>query len=189
MDRIQITKEIFTKKTRDYTFTVLFFLIFSAFIIFAINPSLTTAASLKKEEKDLQTVNNVYESKINEITTVQAQMEENRDQLYLLDEAVSRLPQVNKMVDDVKTTADSDSIFINKANIADVNLLENQKTMQNVKLSIEGKASFENLTSFFNDLSNQRRLKTIDKIIISRDPESTGSANLKIILYISGYYL
>ena len=64
MDLTKINKTIFSKKTKDYTFIILFLLIFSIFIFFAVKPSLTTAVSLKKEEFDLQRVDLLYEKKI-----------------------------------------------------------------------------------------------------------------------------
>ncbi|GAB4219079.1 MAG: hypothetical protein Fur009_3420 [Candidatus Microgenomates bacterium] len=50
MNKVDL-KNIFTKKVQDYTYVILFLLIFSIFIIFAINPSLKTAFSLTKEKK------------------------------------------------------------------------------------------------------------------------------------------
>ena len=189
MDKISIPKNIFTKKTRDYTFAVLFLLIFSMFIIFAIGPSLTTAASLKKEEQDLSHVDSIYESKIVDISSIQSQVEENRDDLFLFDEAVTKYPQVNKMVEDIKLTADKNKVIIQKANIDDVNLLQNKKQISSVKFTVEAKAAFPDLMNFFNDIASQRRLKLLDKVMITRDNESTSSAILKVNMNISGYYL
>ena len=189
MDKINIPKNIFSKKTQDYTFAVLFFLIFSMFIVFAIGPSLTTAASLKKEEQDLSHVDEIYESKIVDISSIQSQVEENRDSLFLLDDAVTKYPQVNKMVEDIKLMADKNKVVIQKANIDDVNLMQNKKTIASVKFTVEAKASFPDLMNFFNDIFLQRRLKVLDKVMITRDNESTSSALLKVNMNISGFYL
>lgn len=189
MQKIKISSSIFTKKTRDYTFAILFLIVFSIFIMAAIRPSLTTATSLKKEEVDLKKIDNLYESKIKNITLIQSQVEENRDDIYLLNEAVSQFPEVNKMVEDVKNTADKNSFVIKKASISDVNLYKNSKKLDKVSLMIEGKTDFNNLTQFINDLFLQRRLKTIPKITISKDLEASGGADLKVVLTVDGYYL
>ena len=189
MERIKITKTIFNKKTRDYTFVVLFLLIFSVFIVFAINPSLKTAFSLKKEEKDLTKIDSLYEKKIMDISKIQSQIEENRDNLFLLTEAISEYPEVNKMVDDVKTIADKNLFTIKKANIADVNLSQSKKNLDRVRLIIEGKANFDNLLGFIKDLFEQRRLKTINNLVVNQDRESTSSGQLDVILTIDGFYL
>lgn len=188
MEKINF-KEIFTKKVRDYTFAVLFLMIFSGFITFAIRPSITTAFSLKKEETDLSKIDAIYESKIMEIASIQQQIESNREDLHLLDDAVSQSPEVNKMVEDVKTIADRNSLVIKKANIADVDLTVTKKTIDRVRLIVEGKTNFENFMTFMNDLHAQRRLKTVDKVVMNRDLESSGEGSLRVIITIDGYYL
>jgi len=189
MAKITIPKELFGRKAKDYTFAVLFLSIFSVFIVFAIRPSITTAFSLKKEAIDLKKVDDFYERTVANIVTIQTQVEKNRDELYIFDEAVTLFPEVNKMVEDVKNIADKNNFFIEKANIGDVNLIASKKTIDKVRLIIEGKAGFKNYMSFVKDLHNQRRLKTINKTIITRDEESTAEGALNIIITIDGYYL
>ena len=51
-------------------------------------------------------------SKISNITLIQSQVEEYRDDIFLLNEAVSQFPEVNKMVEDVKKVADKNNFNI-----------------------------------------------------------------------------
>lgn len=190
MSQIEIPKNIFSKKTADYTFAILFFLIFSIFIIFAIKPSLTTAFALKKEETELKKINSLYESKILRIVDIQSQIEKNREYFPLLDQAISTSPQVNKIIEDIKEAADANSFLIKKVDVSDVNLFTpNKKNLEKVKVTVEGKSSFEDLLKFTASLFEKRRLKTIKKMIITNDTESTVSSQLKITLDIEGYYL
>lgn len=189
MDDKSLLKSVFTQKAKDYSFAVLFFLVFSVFIIFAISPSLRTAFSLKKEEQDLNKVDTLYEQKIMNIAEIQNQVEENRDDLPLLNQAMSQYPEVNKMFDDVKTIADKNSFVITKANIAEINLRQVTKKVDKVRLNIEGKAGFDSLNGFMNDLFSQRRLKTINSLTINQDKDSTDSGKLRIVLIIDGFYL
>lgn len=190
MKNNQLVKSIFNKKTGDYTFTIMFFLIFSMFIVFAIKPSLTTAASLKKEEIDLEKVDSLYENKIIGIASLQQMMEENRNGFPMLSQAIASYPKVNKMIEDIKVVADENSFVIEKAGVADVNLYEtNKTTIQQIQVNVEGTTSFENLMKFTQSLFIQRRLKTIPKMSITRQSDSSGSAMLKVVLNIEGYYL
>lgn len=189
MNTAEISKSIFTKKNQDFTFIVLFLLVFSVFIFFAINPSLKTAFSLKKEEKDLTQVDNLYEQKIMNIASIQSQIEDNREDLPLINQAVSEFPQVNKMVDDIKSIADKHSITIKKANISEVNLSQSKKSLERIQMNIEGRASFDDLHTFIQDLFKQRRLKTINNMSVKKDKDSTGSAQLEVVLTIEGFYL
>lgn len=189
MDLSTISKSIFEKKGAEYIYIIFFLIIFSVFIIFAIKPSLTTAYSLKKEEVDLIKVDQVYEKKINSITLIQTQIEENRDNLPLLNQSISEQPEVNKIIEDIKKLADKNSLILNKASIVDINFSKTNKEKQTVKLKVEMTTSFENLRMFMTDMFNQRRLKLIDELVMSRDSESTGSGDLKVNLTIDGYYL
>jgi len=150
---------------------------------------LTTAYSLKKEEIDLIKADQVYEEKINNITLIQTQIEENRDNLPLLNQSVSEQPEVNKIIEDIKKITDKNSLTINKASIVDINFSKTNKEKQIVKLKIEVTTSFENLRQFTTDLFAQRRLKLIDNLTISRDKESSDSGELNVNLLIDGYYL
>lgn len=193
MDFSGIKNRLFTKKTTDYTFAVLFLVIFSVFIMFAIRPSLTTAFSLKKEEQDLTKVDKLYEDQIVSIAMIQSLMEENRSDIPLLYQSISSSPQVNKMVDDIQQAATKSAFVIKKANIGEVNLFEsNKKSIQNLRMTIEGEGSFDNFTKFTQALFDQRRLKTVQKVVITRgtgDEIATQSAILKIKLDVEGYYL
>lgn len=194
MATLSITKKIFTKKATDYTFTILFFLIFSLFILFAIKPSLTTAVSLKKEESDLKIIDSKYESNIINIVSVQSLMEEHREKLPLLTDAISDHPQVNKMIDDIKKASDQTAFVIKKAGIEEVSLLDTKnKKLQTLLLTIEGSSDFDILMKFIQSLSNQRRLKTIEKIVITNsgnlESQASSSGQLKVIMNVEAYYL
>jgi len=189
MDLNVISKSIFEKKSEEYIYIIYFLLIFSVFIFFAIKPSLTTAFSLKKEEMDLTKINQVYQEKINNITSIQTQIEENRDDLSLLNQSLPEHPEVNKIIEDIKKIADKNSLFINKASIVNINFSKTNKEKQNVELKIEATTGFENLRKFMTDIFSQRRLKLVDNLVINRDRESSDSGNLKVVLTIDGYYL
>lgn len=184
-----IIKKFFNKKVEDYTYVILFLLTFLIFIFFAIRPSLKTAFSLLKEKKDLEVVDKSYEAKIMNIYNMQNGLEENRDKLYLIDQAISINPQVNKMVDDIKKVADKNNFFIQKANIDDINLSQTKKELGKIKLIIEGKTDFDDLNQFIDDILKQKRLKTIESLIINKDKETTESGQLQITLIINSYYL
>ena len=182
-------EKIFTKKAQDYSFSILFFLIFSIFIVFAIRPSLTTAFSLTKEGNDLKVLDNQYELQIGNIINLQSTIEENRDKLYLVDESISDSPQVNKIIADIKKAGDSNSIIISSLSIGEVNLTElDNKSLQTLKISLEGFGNYENLMAFIKTLFNKRRLETIEKMQIIKEEEDISSEVLKIKMDIQGYY-
>jgi len=185
----ELLEKIFTKKTQDYSFSILFFLILSIFVVFAIRPSLTTAFSLTKEENDLKTLDDQYEMQIGNIINLQSTIEENRDKLYLVEESISNSPQVNKIIMDIKKVGDSNSIIITSLSIGEVNLTElDNKSLQTLKISLEGSGNYENIMAFIKTLFNKRRLETIEKMKIIKDEKNTSNSTLTIKMDIQGYY-
>jgi Tfp pilus assembly protein PilO len=187
-DKQAANRKILLDKTRDYTYIVMFLLVFSIFIFFAIRPSLTTAFSLKKEESDLKRIDAIYEKKIAEIITIQSLLEQNRDKIHLLDQAVSNYIEMNKVLKDIGEA--SSSVQIKKTSIGEVSLVkESDKALQKLKVQLEAVGSFDDILKYMNEIHSQRRLKTIQKVIISRDATSTDSGQIKVSMELEAYYL
>lgn len=192
MDKSQIIKKLFSEKTKDYTYFSLFFIIFSIFVVFAIKPSLTTAFSLKKEAEDLTKVNSYYDKIVMGVVNVQSLLENNRDNLFLIEQAISARPKVNKVAGDLQDAADKNDLKISKLSIEEINLTKDtQGVLKTVRVSMEARSSFENLMGFVRSFYEQRRIKSLNKLTVSRENTevSTGSGQLKIVFDLEGYYL
>lgn len=186
-----VLKQFRTQKAKDYTFSSLFFLIFSVFIIFAIRPSLVTAISLNQQLRELKKIDSQYENVVSNIVVNQSEIESNRDKLYLIGQAMPSRALINKLVSDVENEGRADSINFVNLNIIEVNLIQQTKgAPESVIINVEAISTFDNLQKFMRGLSNQRRLKVIKKLSISRDTEiSTESSELKVLMQIEGFYL
>jgi Tfp pilus assembly protein PilO len=192
MNRNAIIEKLTSKRVKDYSFTIIFFIVFSFFIIFAIRPNLTTVFSLQKQLKELRALDASYENVIIHIVDLQSLLETNRDNMYLLDEALPGSPQVNKVIDDLKRSASESGVPIRKIDIGEVNLKEDEKKkdIKGFTLSLETNSNFVEVKSFIDLFMNQRRLKMVRNLSIIKDTkDGTGSASLKIKMDISGYYL
>lgn len=186
-----ILKQLKSKKVKDYTFISLFFLIFSIFIVFAIRPSLITAIALRQQREDLQKLDAQYESVVSNIVANQSTLENIRDGLYLINDALPTGALINKLISDIENEGRTDEINFIRVEVGEVNLVQKTKDKpQSAVINIEATCSFENLLKFVQGLSNQRRLKLIKQLSISKDIEqSSESAQLKVLMQIEGYYL
>ena len=167
------------------------FLIFSIFIIFAIKPSLTTAFALQKEEQDLKNLNSLYEKKIVEIINLQSQIEKNRGRFYLLGHAIAARPEMNKLIKDLVALGSVSDV---KLGISAVDLSKTStSSLQTLKITYEASGDFDSTLKLIQDIFNQRRLKSINVINITKEKakesESTASGKLKIALELSAYHL
>ena len=187
----ELLKQFSSKKARDYGSLALFFIIFSTFIIFAIRPSLTTALTLAQKQKDLVKLDSEYESIVSSVVSNQAQLENVRDQLYLLADAMPNSPQINTLIKDIENEGQADSVAVNNVNIGEINLIQKSKnTLQPLLINVQLTCTFDNLIKFIQGVSNQRRLKTIKQLSISKDlTSSSQSAQLKVTMQLEGYSL
>jgi len=185
-----IKKNIFYERAEDYIFLVLFFLIFSFSIIFIIRPTLKTLFALKRELKELEEINQSYEQKILIFAQIQQFFENNREKIHLLKEAVPDKPNLSKVIDDINKTSSESSFLLKTINVESVNLKENKEKKHNyLILNIEGETDFSKIISFSEELLKQRRLKMIEKLIITENQETSPSGLLKFQMEVKSSYL
>lgn len=178
------------KKTKDYTFATLFFVIFSIFIFFAIKPSLSTAINLSKQETELLAIDKKYELLIGQIVQIQSALEGVRDRLYLVDEALPAQPYLNVVMSDIQISAKKNNVAIRNFNVQKINLIEPKKDeFRSIVVNLDLGSSFDDYIRFERDLIQQRRLKNIKSVTIDREAQGSESATLHIKAEIEGYYL
>ena len=192
MDKNELLDKLVNKKVKDYTFTIAFFIVFSFFIVFAIRPNLSSVVTLNEQLTQLNTLDQQYESTITKIINLQTLIEQNRENFYLLDDALPSTPQVNKVIDDIKRNASESGMAIDKMEVQEISLKEDasKNKMKTLSVLMESSASFENIKQFIDTLIKQRRLKNIQSLnLIKESSESSESSKLKIKLEIGGFYL
>ena len=191
MNPKSIIKKLSQKKVQDYTFTILFFLIFSFFVLGAIRPNILTAVKLQEELKQLREMDKKYEQLLMNIVDNQTVLEANRDNFYLLDEAVPQSPQVYKLIEDVRTSASESGVILENVSVAEISLKSEEKAAQGLTpfiLSMEVRSSLSNTQQFVQNLINQRRLKVVNSMRISTTQTDGEVATLQVEMEIQGYH-
>lgn len=192
MTKDSLIKQLTSKKAKDYTYAIIFFLIFSFFIFFVIRPNLINVFSLQEELGKLRIMDTGYENVIEKIINIQTFLETNRNDLYLLDQAVSSTPQINKLIQDIEAAASSSGIVITQINISKIDLKnKSEQTKKNILMvNVATHAGFGEAKEFVNNLITERRLKNLKNITLDRNEKSaSSSATLDIKIDLEGYYL
>jgi len=191
MDKAELIEKLMTKKNKDYTYIILFFLIFSFFVFFAIRPNLISVFSANSEIKTLTETDAIYEAQINKIIDIQSLLEATRNDLFVMDQAMPYSPEINKIVEDLEKLTAKNKLETEKIDIANIDLKNVQNNeLKQIKIEAEVIGDFEEIHSFINDLESQRRLKEIKEIEIQTDTtEASKGSELKIKLQIESYYL
>src|SRR3989338_9467864 len=191
MEKSLIIKKLFSKKTQDYSYAIAFFLIFSFFIFYIIRPNLITVFEINTKIEQLKSINKLYGEQIDKIVEVQASFEDNRDDFFLLKEAIATKPEVNKLLSDVDVASEGSKLTSEHISVTDINLKDkgsvNKLKSFIVNMNLLG--TFEDTLVFINKIYNQRRLKLLPELEIARGQVSSESATLNIRLEVEGYYL
>jgi Tfp pilus assembly protein PilO len=189
MDRKKILELLQQKKVQDYSYSIVFFLIFSFFVYFAIRPNLITAFNLQKELQDVKLQNREYEEKIMQIVNYQSTVEQYRDKFHLLDEAIPNEPQIASIIEDVRTSASSSGTILQSLNAQSVTYKkEKTKKIMTYTVNLTTKSDISQVELLITNLINQRRIKTVDSIkLTSEDVE--GVRVYTVTFDINSYYL
>jgi Tfp pilus assembly protein PilO len=188
MDRKHILELLGEKKVQDYSFTVVFFVVFSFFVYFAIRPNLITAFSLQRELQEVKLKNREYEEQILQIVNYQSTIEQYRDKFFLLDEAIPHTPQLAKVIDDVKRSADESGTVLDVLSTEEIDFKEKKdEKLASIKINMTTRSPLSQVELLLRTLMNQRRIKTIDAVSINA--EETEGGQYTIMLDIQGYYL
>jgi len=192
MNKSTLKEKIQAKKVTDYSYMILLFISFAFFTFFVIRPNILTIFSLQEQLGKLHILDTGYENVIKKIVDIQSFLEENRTDLYLLDEALPSLPQINKIVDDTQYSASASGIKLNSMALSNVDLKDKtiEFTRKKISINMDGGANFLDSKSFISDIVDGRRLKIIKQLNFSQDVQGgTQSGTLKLIMEIEGYYL
>lgn len=180
------------KKATDYSYTILFFLSFSFFTFFVIRPNIVTILSLQEEAGRLKILDAGYENVIRKIVDIQTFLETNRENLYLLDEALPSSPNLNKIVDDTQYAASGSALNLTAMTINKVDLKDTERKTEekSVIINIEADGTFVQTKNFISEALNDRRLKNIRRIVLDQDTVAgSSSGNLKLLIDVEGYHL
>lgn len=191
MDKINL-KGLFTEKGKDYTYAIIFFLIFSFFTFFVIRPNILTVFEANLKIENLKKNNASYEAQIQNIINAQSVLVDARDQLVFLDEAITKKPEVNELIRGVTNILDKNKLTIDKINLVDVNIKDVSRTneLKTIVFDFGLTGQFEDISKLIKDLYDQRRLNLLRNIDIERRTEAASvSGELKINFQLEGYYL
>jgi len=192
MDKIISTRISFGQKAKDYTYAVLFFMVFSFFLLVVIKPNLSMVFELQSERDRLSLMDKGYTAIIAKIVNVQTVLEDIRGDLHFLNESLPAVPQVNQLVNDINQTAVNSGVTLNGLNINEINLKDTQSggEKKDLVIDMEITSGFIEMKKFITLLGTQRRLKNIENIRISKDNKAgSASANLRIQMTLESFYL
>lgn len=174
----------------DYTYATLFLLISSFFILFVIRPSLITAFTLQEKRARLTQIDRDYEKDITNIINIQSQLVELREDLYYLDLALPRKPNIRNLTDLIVKMASAEGIEIKNFSISSIDLINKKEALNKFNILLEVHVDFLQGKNFIKRLKENIRLIDIERLVFSKvNQESTESGVIKLDMTLEAYYL
>lgn len=192
MDRKKLVDTLLSRKGQDYTYAVAFFLIFSFFTYFVIRPNILAIFQANLKIEDLKKTNAFYETQIQNVVDAQTVLVEHRDELALLDEAITQKPQVNGLISNITDSVEKNKLNVNKMSLTDVDLKDVSRgdQLKSLVFSMDLIGNFTDLKILITDLFSQRRLKTIDDLDMGlAKEEASTSGIINVNFKLQGFYL
>lgn len=162
----------YLKKDRNQQYFAII-LTFSAsifFALFAINPTLSTIAKLKKEVADNKLVDQRLSEKINNLSLLSSAYEDVTSDISFVTDAIPVNPNAPTLVAQIQSIAKNSDVLISGLTISPINLIAKESNKSSVfTFEFSAQGNFENISKFISDLVNMQRIVTIHRISISKD--------------------
>lgn len=176
-------------KTQKFTSIILTLVAISLFGMFAINPTLSTIAKLKKELADNEFVARSLEEKIRNLGILQQKYADIQEDIpYALD-SIPKTPEVPLLMAQIQSIAKKTNIHISNLQNLAVELFKQnveEKKYYQYAFSLSGTGTFEDISTFLSQIVSMQRIISIDTFSIDKTAERTGA--LRFSLQGSAYY-
>lgn len=175
-EQLKLLPKFNDEKTKLYTMLGLTLAAMSFFGIFAINPTLSTIAELKRQYADLSFVNQKLFTKSQDLSALQEKYSALAPLLTVVYDAMPQKPEIVKFVAQVnsvlvRTHLEVRSLHTNGVEITP-DRIDKVTSHSYFTFSLEAEGTYEDIIAFSRSLTRINRLVTVEGISISKDDKS-----------------
>lgn len=143
------------------------------FLLLAINPTLSTIASLQKQLNDLKFTEQSLQTKIHNLDNLQARYQVLEPDLDVVANAIPSEPDSVELTGQIQQAAVSSNVTILSITLSEINFANSQiNSTQNFPLTIVAQGSYVNVSRFLDKLFTMQRVLTFDQISIDKDNQT-----------------
>jgi len=174
------------EKNQQY-FTIILSLTASIFfIVFAINPTISTIVNLRKQLTDAQFVDERLTQKINNLSSLSQQYQTIEGDIPLILDALPEKPEAPTLVGQIQTIGEDSSVQVNDIEILPINLsVKNSTTSSSFEFNVTGEGSSTNIQEFLKNLISMQRAVSITSI---QFVENSNGENLSFVIKGLAYF-
>lgn len=165
------------ERAQKFTSVVLTLIAISILGLFAINPTLSTIAKLKKELSDSELIDNKLQEKITNLSILQQKYSALQIDIPDILDSIPKTPDIPLLMAQIQSIGQDSSIYINSLQNFQVELFRQNgasKKYSSYSFLLSGTGSYESISSFMSKIINMQRIISIDTFSISKTADKTG---------------
>lgn len=162
---LNVFSNIGNARTQKLISIVLTLTALSLFGLFAINPTLSTIAKLRKEIVDYEVINQKLEEKISALNTLQLAYSNLENEVPTVTNAIPKSPLVPQFIGQIQTIAKNSNIFVIQLQNSQVDLYKENATLNKYNaynFSLIGDGNYEDIRKFIENVTSMERVVGID---------------------------
>lgn len=189
LDYIKVIKEA-PSKTLDYIFISLTFVFAVLLIVFAIKPTVTTVLTIDKEIKEKERIVEALNSKIDSLSALDTQYNENKDMFDSLSLIFPTSGNFSLFLSNIEATVARNSFILNSVNFDDYDdeyydISSSVLKPWSVRLSVSGKKS--NVLNLVKDFEAMPMYPVVEGFSYSDKADDDG--NIQYTVQLRVYHL
>lgn len=162
---LDVFSNIGNARTQKLISIVLTLTALSLFGLFAINPTLSTIAKLRKEIADYEVINQKLEEKISALSILQQAYSNIENEVPTVKNAIPESPLVPQFIGQIQSIAKNSNIFVVQLQNSQVDLYRENAILDKYKafnFSLIGDGNYEDIKKFIENVANMERVVGID---------------------------
>jgi len=172
------------KKEKTQKFTTIVLTLTASIILglFAVSPTLSTIAGLRKQLEDDRFVEQKLQQKINNLSVLQQKYASIEPDLTLVYEAIPKTSQIPLMLGEIQTLASESNVSLSNFQTLPVNVSKEGavgKKSSSYDFSFTTLGTYQDMLKFMDKLVNFQRIITIENISITK-PTSINATSLQL---------
>lgn len=184
------------ERVKEYGTLIMTFFALSFFSIFAINPTLTTIADLRKQLSDNQAADSTLKTKIKNLSTLQQIYTTIQPDLGYVDAAMPKTPNAIDLLGKVQSISQQANVKVLALQVSDVSLFSSKqgvikkgKTIQapSFPFLIRVEGTQDQLLQFLSAFISFDRITTIDSLAFSTGTKEDPKPSLTV--HANAYYI
>lgn len=159
-------------KTQKISSIVFSLLALSFLGIFAINPTLSTIAKLRKDLDDSRFVSQKLQEKISNLHSLQQGYSAIQNDIYVVMNAVPKDPQLPTIMGQIQALSQRNNIDISSIQsfeVEAVGISNKPKDFSSFSFSVSGNGSRESIANFASSLVGMQRVISVENLSISKN--------------------